>query len=54
MGKKNTVIGYFDNSDDQAIRIRKFFWGGYWTLEAVEASEVAEATEFNEAGEVRA
>ena len=49
--QKITSIGYFGASDDQTIRIRKFF-GGNWALEAVEASEVAEAAEVNEAGEV--
>jgi len=49
--KKNTSIGYFGASDDQTIRIRKFFWRN-GALEAVEASEVAEAAEVNEAGEV--
>ena len=49
--QKFTSIGYFSASDDQTIKIRKFF-GGNWALEAVEASEVAEATEVNEAGEV--
>ena len=46
-----TSIGYFGASDDQTIRIRKFFLGN-WALEAVEAIEVAEATEVKEAGEV--
>ena len=46
-----TSIGYFGASDDQTIRIRRFFWGN-WALEAVEASEVAEAAEVNEAAEV--
>ena len=32
--------------------ISRSFFGGNWTLEAVEASEVAEATEVKEAGEV--
>ena len=49
--KKITSIVYFGASDDQTIRIRKFFWRN-WALEAVEASEVAEAAEVNEAGEV--
>ena len=48
---KLTSIGYFGASDDQTIRIMKFFLGN-WDLEAVEASEVAEAAEVNEAGEV--
>ena len=45
-----TGVDYFGASDDQIIRIRQF-WGGNWALEAVQSSEVAEATEFNEAGE---
>ena len=48
--QKITSIGYFGASDDQTIRIRKFF-GVNWALEAVEASEVAEAAEVNETGE---
>ena len=46
-----TSIGFFGASDDQTIRISKFF-GGNWALEAVEASEIAEAAEFHEAGVV--
>jgi hypothetical protein len=34
---KTTSNGYFGASDDQTIRIRKFFWGN-WALEAIEAS----------------
>ena len=45
-----TSIGYFGASDDQIIRIRKFFWRN-WALEAVEASEVAEAAEAAEVNE---
>ena len=48
---KITGIGYFGASDDQIIRIRNFVLGN-WTLEAVEASEVAEAAEVNKTGEV--
>ena len=47
--KKITSIGYFGASDDQIIGIRKFFLGN-WALEAVEANEVTEAAEVNEAG----
>ena len=46
-----TSIVFFGASDDQMIRIRKFFLGN-WALEADEASEVAEAAKVNKAAEV--
>ena len=49
--QKIAFNGFFGASDDQTIRIRKFFLGN-WALEAVDANEVAEAAEVNEAGEV--
>ena len=42
--QKMTSIGYFGINDDQTIRIRLFL-DENWHLEAVEAAEVAEATE---------
>ena len=45
-----TSIGHFGACDDQTIRTRKSFRGNM-ALEAVEASEFAEATEVNEAAE---
>ena len=44
-----TSIGHFGASDDQTIRTRKFLEDIYM---AVEASEVAEAIDVNEAAEV--
>ena len=46
-----TSIGLFGASDDQIIRIRKFFLGKR-AFEAVEAAEVRDTTEFNEASDV--
>ena len=46
-----TSIGHCGASDDQTIRIRKFFLGNR-AVKAVEAIEVAEAAKVNEAAEV--
>ena len=47
---KLTTIGHFGAIDDQTIMIRKVFsWN--MAVEAVKASEVAEATKVNEAAE---
>ena len=46
--QKGTSSGHFGARDDQIIRIRKFFEEiglfRLWAVQAVEASEVAEAT----------
>ena len=49
--KKMFSIGHFGASDDQTIRIKKFFWGNR-AVDAVEVIEVAEAAKVNVATEV--
>ena len=49
--KKMTIIDHFGASDDQTIRIKKFFWGNR-AVDAVEVIEAAEAAKVNVAAEV--
>ena len=47
-----TCFGHFGASNDETIRIRKFFLKKNWAVEAVEASEDAEAAKVHEAAKV--
>ena len=49
---KGASVGHFGSGEDPTIRIMKFFCVWNRTFEGVEASEVAEADEVNDAAEV--